>query len=151
MPNFRINILEGIQIAWGCMILHFLPFLQTDYYPFCLRSFHACLLILAHFTTSWISQMLRMSSFLFYSVECCRWFKVLNLYESFFSSSSFLLHLFIRLCLIFYACFLDVDVQLLYQHFEVQVIWGYLVFHFLPFLQAGILIAINVYAINIIC
>jgi hypothetical protein len=46
ISNFRTKV---VQVTWGCLVSHFLRFLQADYHPSCLHhSFHARFLILAH-------------------------------------------------------------------------------------------------------
>jgi len=56
MSNSRTNIWEVVQMAWRCLVSHFLRFLPAGYHPSCL---HAHLPILTHLMTSC---MLRTSS-----------------------------------------------------------------------------------------
>jgi len=38
MSSFRINVLEDVQVAWWCLVSHFLRFLQAGYRSSCLIS-----------------------------------------------------------------------------------------------------------------
>jgi len=55
MFDLCINVLKAIQVSRACLVFHFLRFHQAS-------PLHARLLILAHFATSRVSQMSRMSS-----------------------------------------------------------------------------------------
>jgi len=64
--NFRINVLQIVQVVWGCSIFYFLRFLQADYHLSCLYG----LFVLV---------------FLFWSIlrhpgsrRCCRYLQILS-------------------------------------------------------------------------
>jgi len=37
MSNFRINVLETVQVAWEYLLFHFLGFLPAGYHSSCLH------------------------------------------------------------------------------------------------------------------
>jgi len=42
MSNFRSDILEAIQVAWGCLVFHFLPFLLIGHRPAAVYAISPC-------------------------------------------------------------------------------------------------------------
>jgi len=67
--NFRINVSEVVQLAWGCLVSHFLRFLQAGYRPSCLHSLFMLVMILASYDISNLADV--MDRYKFYPAEWC--------------------------------------------------------------------------------
>jgi len=141
MSNFCTNVLKAVQVAWG-RFPFFEIFASRLSFILFTWSLHARLLILAHFMTSWIRRCCGCLCCKFYFAKYCQWY----ILKSSVSSSSLLLHLFVRpmscilsICLYFMCLFFsDVDVQFSHQRFRGHSN-GSRVFgsYFLRFLQTG--------------